>query len=53
MGIEEYTVFTGQSDNERCQGCGTQYDLTQDEDGDYICIDCLFEFKCDQGGHWI
>ena len=45
MGIEEYTVFSGRDDYEKCRSCGTQEDLTMDEDGDYICTDCLFEEK--------
>lgn len=34
----------------KCCECGTDEDVIIDEDGDFICTDCLFELQCE--GEW-
>ena len=43
--IKEYTIVPG-----KCCECGTKEDVVIDEDGDFICTDCLFELQCE--GDW-
>ena len=43
--IKEYTIDN--SGEFECIECKTKEDIVMDEDGDYICTDCLFERECD------
>ena len=38
----DYMLMDGQ-----CHICRTHDDVTMDEDGDFICTDCLFEKTCE------
>lgn len=39
----DYMIVDGQ-----CYKCRTDEDVVMDEDGDFICTDCLFEKTCDE-----
>lgn len=41
--IEEYDITNGE-----CYLCRTVEDVVMDEDGDFICTDCLFEKTCEE-----
>ena len=47
--IREYTILPGSEDAKCCE-CGTREDIVIDDDGDFICTDCLFELQCE--GDW-
>lgn len=42
--IEEYSIWDG----EECETCGTDEDVVIDENGSFICTDCLFEATCEK-----
>jgi hypothetical protein len=46
MTIKEYTIDN--SGEFECMECKTTEDIVFDEDGDPICIDCLFEKECEK-----
>lgn len=43
MSIQEYVAIEGL----KCKGCGTEENVTYDDDGNEVCFDCLFEASCD------
>lgn len=43
MGIKEFDIMPGL----KCSVCGTEEDVTIDENGEEICTDCLFEQECE------
>ena len=46
MAIKEYDYVN--DPNAKCSQCGTHEDIVIDENGDFICTDCLFESHCKQ-----
>ncbi len=46
VAISEYAVI--KDSDEPCTECGATEDVTLDEDGECICVHCLFERYCDE-----
>lgn len=48
MPIKEYDII--EDERNQCPVCGEKANIVIDEEGEYICTDCLFERECEDLG---